>query len=329
MSLIVSVIIPCYRRVEQTLKTISLILGSDTSQERINLEVIVADSSPDSALKDSLKKNFNNRVIYTRPLSPGIATNKNQGARIANGSILIFCDSDIEIDKKTIFDTVFALKRCRTAGAIGGKVVWKGGDQHGTTDRPRKEDRMLRINGATYIEAIYSRYMSTFRDIFWKVGGYDETVFNMRGEGSDLSIRYWRSGYPLVYEPSIRIYHLHDVSDSAALRVEHPEWGIAKDFFLLAYKYDMFGDEYANFSKTIAANFNQFGEKACYRLLQGIAKYVDFIKKAREDIDRQKKVKPRFDFKFLEIFSEKELFNKCISQAENFLLETRKRTFGL
>ncbi len=323
----ISIIIPSYKRVSQTLKTIELLLNSNGFNKDFSGEIIVADSSPGNELKTALNNKFGEKIIYTQPEKRGIAANKNQGARIAKNPLLIFCDSDMEVEEATIFNTISALKKYETAGMIGGEVIWRTGEKDGQLDRPRKEDRMITIGKTTYVEALYSRYVVTYKEIFWRVGGYDEEVFNMRGEGSDLSIRYWRAGYPLVYDPSIIVHHVHKTEGGIIRSVAHPEWGIAKDLLLLAYKYDI-DDKSKNFVKTVAANFEKFGKDGYYRIIEGIKNHYEFIKEAKPIIDRQKKeMKALYDFKFLEIFSEKELFEECIKKAENSLSKIRERIF--
>ena len=322
-----SIIIPCYQRVSQTLKTIELIFASKGLNQHFQAEVIIADSSPDHQLKKALAEKFANKIIYTRPQKPGIATNKNQGAKVAQNPILIFCDSDMEVEPNTILNTINALKKYPTAAALTGQVIWRTGPKDGQLDRPRPEDRMMTIEGITYTEAIYSRYIATYKQVFWEVGGYDEEVFNMRGEGSDLSVRFWRDGYPLVFDKNIIVHHVHETEGGIIRGVSHPEWGIAKDLLILAYKYDI-DDESKNFVNTVAANFEKFGKEGYYRIIEGIKNNYDFIATVKPIIDQQKKqMKAIFDFKFLEIFSQKELFNQCISQAKHRLAKIRKEVF--
>ncbi len=314
-----SIIIPCFKRIDQTLRTIALLLNSSGLGIDFEIEIIVADSSPDLELKNALLTKLPNKTIYTRPEKPGIATNKNQGAKIARYPILVFCDSDMEVEKDTIKNTLNALKTYSAAAAVGGQVFWRGGPQDGKNDRPRPEDRIETRSGIPYIEAIYSRYMATYKKVFWEVGGYDEGVFNMRGEGSDLSIRYWRAGYPLVYDPQVVVHHVHDAPDSAALRIYHPEWVIAKDLFLLAYKYDIDNDKYQNFINTISANFKKFKDEGYWRIIQGLVKNYDFILSAKGKIEEGRKNRYIYDFKFLEVFSDKTSFNQCIAMAHERL----------
>jgi len=323
-----SVIVPTFKRIDQTIKTLDLIFSSNGLGEKFVLEVIVSDDTSDDQLKDALNGKFKDKIIYSKPKKKGIASSKNNGAKIAHSEILIFCDSDMEVEKDTILNTLIALESHKTAGAVGGQVIWRTGNKDGQHDRPRKEDRMVTVGETTYAEAIYSRYIATYKEVFNKVGGYDDVVFNMRGEGSDLSVRYWRAGFPLVYDESLIVHHVHEVEGGIIRNVTHPEWGIAKDLLLLAYKYDISDDKYKNFVDTVKANFEKFGQEGYYRIIEGIGQNLDFICQAKPILDGAKqKMKPEYDFKFLEIFSEKELFNQCVKAAESKLANIRTEIF--
>ena len=358
----ISVIIPAYKRIDQTLHTLDLLCASEGMGSVFTLEIIVADSTPDESLKSAIQKKYeyyssrekqdcawvtraeglplagvpsvgghgrtpaagpqelkpdiNNLIVYVRPSKPGIAANKNAGAQAAHNPVLIFCDSDIEVEPDTVAKTLEAMQKHTSAAMIGGTVLWRGGPQDGKKDRPRPEDRLKAASNTTYIEAFYSRYIATYKQVFDAVGGYDEKIFNMRGEGSDLSARYWRAGFPLVYDESIVVHHVHDVPDAAAVRVDHPEWGIAKDFLLLAYKYGMIGGEYRNFMATVAANFSHLGKEGYFRLIEGIGRHFEEIVVAKSSLETFRTAdKPAYDFKFLEVFSDEKLFTSCITEA--------------
>jgi len=319
----VSVVLPCYNRIEQTVQTIDLILDSNGLNKEFLLEIIVSDSSPNNKLEIAIKEKFADKIKYLKPEKPGIAANKNAGAKIASYPILIFCDSDMEVEPDTIINTVNSLNKNKNVAGIGGQVVWKNGEKNGIFDRPRKEDRMLTVDGVTYIEALYSRYFATYKKVFFDVGGYDEKVFNMRGEGSDLSIRYWRAGYPLAYDEKIIVHHVFDTEGGIIRGVPHPEWGIAKDLLLLSYKYNLSSDD-KNFINSVKSNFEKYPDDGYFQIIEGIKNNLQFIIDKKPIIDEQKKnMKAKYNFKFLEIFSNKELFEKCISEAKYLLKNLR------
>lgn len=312
----VSIIIPAYKRVEQTVRTVELLRASNGWGSEFEAEVIVADNSPDEELKQKLEAMFGGKVQVLRQQQNGIASAKNAGAKAAKHPILIFCDSDMEVEPSTIRNTLIALERCTTAAAVGGQVIWRGGPHDRKHDRPRPEDRMEKIHDTTYIEALYSRFIATYKKVFWQVGGYDEVAFNMRGEGSDLSIRYWRAGFPLVYDENIVVHHEYEVEGGIIRGVDHPEWAIAKDLLLLGYKYDMFEGSWPNFARTVGVNFAKLTD-GYFLIIQGIGKHLDFITDVKKYLDQYKsEAKPTYDFKFLEVFSQEKLFEECIAQAQ-------------
>ncbi len=327
----VSVIVPSFKRVEQTVETIKKIYNSLGWQESFQGEVIVSDSTQDDSLKKPLMDIFGERddFSYYNPGVKGISINKNTGAKKAKNPILIFCDSDMEVEKETILKTIETLQKDKRISALMCNVIWKGGKDDGKYDRPKEEDRFIEENGTTFVEYIYSRYMATYKEVFEDVGYYDEKVFNMRGEGSDLSTRYWRAGYPLAYNKNINVYHMAEAPDSIALRIPNPEWGVAKDIFLLAYKFGNFEEEGDYFPQNLKKIFEKHDEKSSFKLIQGIAKFFDFIIESKEEIDKQKKeMKCEYDFKFQEIFSNKEKALECINNAEKKLSNIHHKIFN-
>jgi glycosyltransferase involved in cell wall biosynthesis len=330
----ISVVVPAFKRIPQTLRTLDLLLLSEGLGTNFNLELIVADSTPDDSLKDAVSARFGQKVLYVKPEKEGIAANKNAGAKAAHNPILIFSDSDIEPESSVLQEAINALQLNPKAAAVGGTVLWRGGPHDGEKDRPRIEDRMMISGNTTYIEALYSRFLATYKDVFIAVGGYDDNVFNMRGEGSDLSCRYWRTGYPLIYSEAIVVHHVHDVTDAAAVRVPHPEWGIAKDLLLLGYKYDIFetpacaGRDFKNFPATVDINFSLLGAEGYYRMLQGIGRHYEDLIAAKPYLDAYRAAdKPAYDFKFLEVFSNPEMFQQCIDEALSKLALVRDAIF--
>ncbi len=275
----ISIIVPCYKRVEQTISTISLLLKSNGWGVNFEAEVIVTDCTENDSLKNAVKKEFGELVGYYRPKKQGVSANKNKGAEVAKNPILLFVDSDMEVEPNTINSCIDYLKKHPFVASITTNIIWRGGPNDGTFDRPKKEDRFLNCKETEFVEFIYSRFKMTYKKVFDLVGGYDEKVFNMRGEGSDLSTRYWRAGFPLAFNRDSAVHHREDAPDSVAIRVKHPEWGVAKDYLLLGYKYGNFEVENCDyFASTVAKNMTAYdSQKSHFRILQGIAKYYDLI----------------------------------------------------
>lgn len=309
----VSVVIPCYKRIKQTKKTITLLFQSQGWGKEFKAQIIVADSTPNDSLKKALLPLFP-KIKYLHPKKKGISSNKNAGAKVAKGDILIFCDSDIEVEKNTLLNTLFAFKNHPKAAMIMGKVIWRGGEKDGQVDRPSIDDRILKYKDTAFIEVIYGRFMATYKKIFWKVGGFDEELFNMRGEGSDLSIRYWRSGFPLVFEPKIKVHHVFGAPEAITRNIPHPERGPIRDLIILGFKYGLFGKE-GNFAKTLDWLKRRFGSSDKYVIIESVVNLLPYFSKNWQKIKKSReKVPKKYDFKFLEVFSQEKLFRKCVDE---------------
>lgn len=316
----ISVIIPTYKRPEQTARTINHLFQSKGLGDKFEMEVIVSDCTEDESVKNKLKEKFGEKVAYTRPENPGVASNKNQGAKIAKNPILVFADSDMEVEEDTLLSCIDYLKTHPHVAALTTNVVWRGNENEGELDRPRDEDRLLNYKDTDFTEFIYSRFKVAYKKVFEEVGGYDEEVFNMRGEGSDLSTRYWRAGFPLAYNFNTRVHH-HEIDEGIGSTAAHPEWGVAKDYLLLGYKYGNYEGESDYFAKTIGENMENYdSDRSHFRVLQGIAKNYELVSESKKIIDKQKQeMNPEYDFNFMEVFSDEERLKKCIDEAEKRL----------
>ncbi len=77
----ISIIVPTFRRVDQTRKSLSLLYLSRGWNSQFFPEVILADSTKDESVK-TLASEFNNPTpMYVAPSVPSIATNKKIGAK--------------------------------------------------------------------------------------------------------------------------------------------------------------------------------------------------------------------------------------------------------
>jgi hypothetical protein len=121
---------------------------------------------------------------------------------------------------------------------------------------------------------------------------------------------------------------VHDVPDAAAVRVNHSEWGIARDFLLLGYKYKMFESDFATFATTVSMNFTPLGMQGSYRMLQGIGKNLDQIAASKMKLDYFRALTLQYDFKFLEIFSNAKVFEECVGASESRMAAVHRQIFS-
>lgn len=310
----ISIIIPCYKRKKELFQCLKKISESDNLGKNFNYEVIVVESQ--SKVLGRLIKNFKNlKIRYFWLKERGIARAKNYGAKKAKYEILCFCDSDIEVKKDTLWETILTFKNNPYAGLISGKVFWK---ETKKLDRPSKTDRFFKYKGHIFAEFSYGRYIACLKKCFFDAKGFDDKLFNMRGEGVDLSVKFWRAGYPLVYNPKIQVFHKKKAPFSVTRQIKEKDTLLFQSMILHSYKYNNWNLEKIPY---LAISLNEWGRKLFgkylpYKIIESAAKLIDWILENKNKIISSKKEIPKiFDFKPEDMFTDKKLVLECLKSA--------------
>jgi len=336
----VSVILPTYQNSNRVKKCITLLLKSKGLNKLFGLELVVIDDTPDSSVKKVID-NFSDSidVKYIKPKkNVGIAKARDIGIRNSKYGLIINLDSDIDIEKNTIILTINALKEHKTAAMVSGNVYWKQGNKIYELDRPRKHDRRLKIGKTTYIEMLHGRYTAFYKQAFLNVRGYDSKLFAMQGEGVDLSIKFWRNGYPLVHDNKIKVYHNREGKVKKGSFLYHG-WNAGRNskmfysILTLIYKYNATNIDISksNWAKTLNLESKiNFGKSSEFTIISSLARILDKISRSYRLIEKSRRIIPNvYDFKPYDIFSEKKLFRDCVRTAEKRLSRFYSKVFLL
>lgn len=188
-----SVIVPFTRR-----SFILRIINSLISESK-NLEIIIVGKG------SAFAKKYNSKVQAIEPknlLNPSQA--RNLGAKAAKGDFLVFIDDDCIPQKDWLKENIKALKNS-SIGAVGGKVV--GGSN-------KYFARALDFSNFTFVQNTKQKEMplcaASFgmrKDIFKNIGGFNEEM--LIGEDTDLSMRLKSKGFKTIYNPNIKVLHMH------------------------------------------------------------------------------------------------------------------------
>jgi GT2 family glycosyltransferase len=326
----ISVVIPTYKKSGQVSRCLERIFLSDGLGTLFTLQIVVVDDSPDGDVKKMVerlrtKKPPGVSFIYKKPgRDAGIAAARNVGVSLASNGLVIAIDSDILAERDAILQTLLAFERSPKAAMVIGNVFWTGGPLDGRLDRPRRHDRRMRIGKTTYAEMMHGRYVAFLKEAFSKVGGYDADLFPMQGEGPDLSIRFWRAGYPLVHDSKIRVRHLSGYAkgEKTGSRYLYHGWDIRRtalmfrSMLLYFYKYGSLDAGRSNWMRTIAMESkSNFGDKTGYMILSTLAGALKWISTNFDRIEKSKrKVPEKYDFKPYDVFTDMKMFKKCIRE---------------
>ena len=311
----ISIIVPTYKRPEYVELCLKSIIGSVGLGSKFEVEVILSDNSPDDSVAEVAKKYKDKLDLVFLPEKTPIfvGESRRRGVEKAKNEIIIFADSDIELGENALSEVIKCITETPSAGMVTTKVFFKKDDQIGEVDRPRKEDRMLEIDGVTYEETNYGRFLCTHRSIFKYLGGYDD-VFEKRGEGVDMSCRYWRGGFPIVYCEKSVVYHHHDAPDSLT-RLNSGSDRMFASLILMAYKYDIDADTSPYFVEVMNEG-KDFQDKKLFDPIHAASSMLDWFNERFDDIKKSKDAIPKeYDFKPQDVFTKQDLVKKCIAEA--------------
>ena len=192
-----TVIIPVLNNPEGLARCIEAIRRSNTQFELI----VVDNGSTDETL--TVARSYTDSVLERPGITIGAM--RNEGAKVASGSILIFTDSDQEPSADWISRGLQALLSDQRIGLAGAR--YHAPPQSRWVARTWDLQRRLsdRAGDIGWLEAgnLFAR-----REVFEQVGGFRSDL--IASEDVDLSIRVRRAGYRVVCDPRIVNYHHGD-----------------------------------------------------------------------------------------------------------------------
>ena len=203
----VSVIIP-FRNEEAT---IPLVLDSLALQEApFPFEVIFADgcSTDGSAAvirAHPLNRRADVRLLPLPPENHGMNVGRNMGAKAARGDLLVFMQADVRIrDAAALAKTVRALGE---PGVVGTTFVGLGaGDDFARYDFWGRVF-LARYQGLRCECDFDTKFNGVRREVFERIGGFDDVHFPYGGEDFDFRVRLVREGR--IAETGVEVEHLH------------------------------------------------------------------------------------------------------------------------
>ena len=237
---LVSIVIPSKNQLAVVRRCVDSIYARSTYQR---FEVVLVDTGSDdpavlSWYQDMASSAASFRVVSwpERPFSYSRACN--EGARQAEGSLLVMLNNDTEIVTPDWIERLCAAAQRPEIGAVGCLLFFPGGrrvqhagvglgiegiagnllsgvyPQFGLT---RTQGLMLYTTHQ--VSAVTAACLAVRRDAFFAVGGFDEQLavtFN----DVDLCLRLQRLGLANVYRPDVRLLHHESISVAAARRTE-------------------------------------------------------------------------------------------------------------
>jgi GT2 family glycosyltransferase len=197
----ISIVIPVHNGGEQFRQCLSSLEKFAPKETEI---IVVADGDENSA---NLAKSFGLQAIEI-PTAGGPAKARNVGAQVAKGDVLFFLDADVTIAAQTIERVISVFQQQPNLAALIGSYD----DLPGATNFLSQYKNLFHH----YTHQTAKEEASTFwgacgairRDIFWQVGGFDESYRLPCVEDIELGYRLKQAAYEIKLCKNLQVKHL-------------------------------------------------------------------------------------------------------------------------
>ncbi|MGY6215130.1 glycoside hydrolase family 99-like domain-containing protein [Methylolobus aquaticus] len=210
----VSIIIPVYNQIDLTVKCLKAL--SDVGS-RYSFEVIVVnDCSTDGT--QSIISDIPGLHFLSNAQNVGFTKGCNRGARSARGRYLVFLNNDTIVHPGWLDSLVEAMQQQPSAGLVGSKLifpngklqeaggmVWSDASGHnfGRNDDPRRPE----YNYLKEVDYCSGASIIIERDLFVRLGGFDERYAPAYYEDTDLAFKVRQAGLRVLYQPLSELTH--------------------------------------------------------------------------------------------------------------------------
>lgn len=188
----ISIIIPCYNYgiyLNDALESIK----NSVKTEGISYEIIIVnDGSTDAFTLDLLDRLESSDCIVLHKPNGGPASARNAGIREARAEHLIFLDSDNLIEEIFIYEAL-NLFRNTHADIIYGKAIFFGQSTNSRFEPGRLDKKRL------FYQNTIDMCSAIRKDVWLKMGGFDESSVLIGFEDWDFWIRAVTAGYKFKF----------------------------------------------------------------------------------------------------------------------------------
>jgi GT2 family glycosyltransferase len=182
------------------------------------LEIIVVD---DGGTDDSgmLAEQIGAKVFkFASPGGPARA--RNQGAQIAQGSILFFIDADVTLTEETIDRVLETFRECPSLAALIGSYDDEPGAKNFLSQYKNLFHHYTHQTGCEEASTFWGACGAIRREAFWAVGGFDQRYRYPSIEDIELGYRLKRAGCQIQLNKAVQVKHLKHWKVGSLLRAE-------------------------------------------------------------------------------------------------------------
>lgn len=202
-SVSVSVIIPVYNGEKYIGRCLDAVRASSYSPYEV---IVVDDYSTDDTANVARHRGI---AVYRPGGKSGPAAARNYGAKYAKGDILLFVDSDVEINKDTVANIVDNFSRNPEIASVFGSYDDKPA---GKNFLSQYRNLLHHFHHQQANEAAFSFWAgcgAIKKCVFMEIGGFDQNRYKKHSiEDIELGYRLSTKGYKILLDKRLMVKHL-------------------------------------------------------------------------------------------------------------------------
>lgn len=175
-----------------------------------NIEIIVVDNHSIDGSIEFLETYYPQIKIKRLDKNYGFAYPNNLGSKMAQGEFLLFLNNDTTVTPSFLLELVEYMNEHLDVGICQSLLLKPNGDVDSSGDFVDSNGICFsskeHVNQVTEILSAKGASMLVRKEIFSKLGGFDEKFF-ITFEDVDLGWRTWIIGYRVVIVPTSVVYH--------------------------------------------------------------------------------------------------------------------------
>jgi GT2 family glycosyltransferase len=205
-------------------------------------EVVIADNSKGNLIEkmagEYALRHANIRYFDWRDKPFNFSLINNTAARSCQSPVLLFLNDDTSVLESGWLEAMVELVVRPEVGVVGAKLLYPaGGIQHGGVMMGVYDNCGHAFKGLDGFVSHYFDFSDVIRnvsavtgaclmakaEVFWQVGGFDETQFAVAFNDIDLCLKIGKAGYRVLYTPHAVLYHHEAFSKTSKDLIPHPD----------------------------------------------------------------------------------------------------------
>lgn len=179
---------------------------------------MVDDGSMDDSAEIARKQGA---IVLQLPHQSGPAAARNHGAQKAQGDILLFVDSDVVIQQRTIERVIADFQKNPDIDAVFGSYDDEPAEKNFCSQYKNLYHHFVHQQSSRDAQTFWAGCGAIRQDAFHKVGGFDQKKYSKPSiEDIELGYRLRRKGYRILLDKELQVKHLKRWSLGGLLRTD-------------------------------------------------------------------------------------------------------------